>query len=245
MERIIHSLSTSGIYQIRSIINGKLYVGSANHFKDRKWDHLKRLKNKNHGSYLLQRHYDVHGENNLIFEIIEIVSRKINEDILSFKKRLLEREQYYIDTLKPEFNIAKIAGSPLGIKRSEDFKQKHRGENSVSKRFDVKRKQSEARKKYWESHEHPFGERNSFYKRKHTKKTRNMIGNKNRGNLKGNQYAKGNRFSHTPEEIEKMRNSWTPEMRLQASIRAKQQYKEGKGLAKINSKFKQERNPKV
>ena len=33
---------------------------------------------------------------------------------------LLEREQYYIDTLNPEYNILKIAGSSLGFKHSEE-----------------------------------------------------------------------------------------------------------------------------
>ena len=32
---------------------------------------------------------------------------------------LLEREQYYLDTLKPEYNILKTAGTTAGVKRSE------------------------------------------------------------------------------------------------------------------------------
>jgi len=32
---------------------------------------------------------------------------------------LVKREQYYFDLLKPEYNILKIAGSPLGFKHSE------------------------------------------------------------------------------------------------------------------------------
>ena len=33
---------------------------------------------------------------------------------------MIEREQYYIDTLNPEYNILKIAGSPLGYIHSEE-----------------------------------------------------------------------------------------------------------------------------
>ena len=33
-------------------------------------------------------------------------------------KILLQREQYYIDKLKPKYNILKIAGSSLGFKHS-------------------------------------------------------------------------------------------------------------------------------
>ena len=37
---------------------------------------------------------------------------------------LIKREQYYIDLLKPEYNILKIAGSLLGFKHSEESRVK-------------------------------------------------------------------------------------------------------------------------
>ena len=37
---------------------------------------------------------------------------------------LLEREQHYLDLLKPTYNIAKIAGSTLGIPKSAETKDK-------------------------------------------------------------------------------------------------------------------------
>lgn len=37
---------------------------------------------------------------------------------------LIKREQHYINLLKPEYNILKIAGSVLGVKRSEETKAK-------------------------------------------------------------------------------------------------------------------------
>ena len=37
---------------------------------------------------------------------------------------LLQREQYYFDKLKPQYNILKIAGSSLGSKLSEETKAK-------------------------------------------------------------------------------------------------------------------------
>lgn len=39
---------------------------------------------------------------------------------------LIKREQYYIDLLKPEYNILKTAGSSSGVKRSEETKAKIR-----------------------------------------------------------------------------------------------------------------------
>lgn len=38
--------------------------------------------------------------------------------------KCLEREQYYIDTLNPEYNIQKTAGSPLGHKHTDEARMK-------------------------------------------------------------------------------------------------------------------------
>jgi hypothetical protein len=48
------------------------------------------------------------------------------------KKETLIREQYYIDLLKPEYNILKKAGSPLGFRHSEETKAKLRGPKNFS-----------------------------------------------------------------------------------------------------------------
>jgi len=37
---------------------------------------------------------------------------------------VIAREQYYIDTLNPEYNLCKVAGSSLGLKRSKETKEK-------------------------------------------------------------------------------------------------------------------------
>ena len=40
------------------------------------------------------------------------------------KSVLLEREQYYLDSLNPPYNILKLAGSSSGFKLSEETKKK-------------------------------------------------------------------------------------------------------------------------
>lgn len=47
---------------------------------------------------------------------------KFSLDILEYcePSLLIKREQYYLDTLKPEYNILKIAGSSLGYKHSPE-----------------------------------------------------------------------------------------------------------------------------
>ena len=55
-----------------------------------------------------------HGYNNFRLEILEYCD--------SSKSILLEREQYYIDQLNPNYNIEKIAGSSAGRLLSEETK---------------------------------------------------------------------------------------------------------------------------
>lgn len=105
-----------GIYKIINKLNGDCYIGSSIRLKDRKNRHFKDLENGTHHSIILQRSVEKHNIENFEFEIIENCS----------KEELLNREQYWIDLLKPEYNICKIAGSPLGIKQSEETCEKKR-----------------------------------------------------------------------------------------------------------------------
>lgn len=49
---------------------------------------------------------------------------KFRLDILEYcsSDKLLQREQFYFNNYNPEYNILKIAGSPLGYKHSEAAK---------------------------------------------------------------------------------------------------------------------------
>lgn len=96
-----------GVYQIRNVISGKVYIGSTVLFTDRKAAHFKELRAGTHHSPRLQAAFNKYGENAFVFEPIEIVD---HED------KLLEREQHYLDTVKPfgrsGYNISKLAGEP-------------------------------------------------------------------------------------------------------------------------------------
>lgn len=107
-------MSISGIYKIQSKIHpDRYYIGSGGNLRKRWIQHLTKLKQGNHNPKL-QSHYNKYGEEDLIFIIIEPC----------FSEFLVIREQYYIDTLTPFFNIRKIANSNLGIKFSDETKKK-------------------------------------------------------------------------------------------------------------------------
>lgn len=104
----ILSQNTSGIYQIENTITGHRYIGSAINIQKRWKEHILSLhKNKHHSQYL-QRAWNKYGEEYFAFSIIEIC----------FPFALIFREQYFIDQMKPEYNISKTAGSTLGYKHS-------------------------------------------------------------------------------------------------------------------------------
>lgn len=87
------SVKISCIYKIANSINGKFYIGSTKNFRSRKASHLNKLRKNKHDNIHLQRSWNKHGENSFEFCIVEETNN------------LFVREQYYLDTLKPAFNI--------------------------------------------------------------------------------------------------------------------------------------------
>ena len=105
----------SGIYKITNTTNGKVYVGSAVNFDTRWKEHARELRKGTHHSSALQNAWNKYGEENFEFSIIEECERT--------RKVLLGREQYWMDTLDSVakgYNIAKTAGSQLGMKQSPE-----------------------------------------------------------------------------------------------------------------------------
>lgn len=105
----------SGIYKITNPENQKFYIGSSYDIENRWRKHLEKLKKGNHPNIHFQRAWN-RKTSDFLFEKIEICELE----------KLIEREQYYIDSLKPHYNIEKIAGSSLGVKRRDSTKQKIR-----------------------------------------------------------------------------------------------------------------------
>lgn len=121
MDRDFHKKynEKAGIYQIRNIINNKVYIGSAKNLYDRRARHWYDFR-KGHYNLKLRRAFNKYGIDAFVFEIIELI-----EDI----SLLLVREQHYLDTLRPfenGYNILAFAGSCLGSKSSDLTREKLR-----------------------------------------------------------------------------------------------------------------------
>ena len=107
----------SAIYQIINRLNGKRYIGSAVNLRSRWGYHRSGLRRNNHPNRHLQAAWNLYGGKTFVFTVLEYV---VDVGLL------LEREQYYMDLLQPEYNIAPRAGSNLGIRLTEETKAKMR-----------------------------------------------------------------------------------------------------------------------
>ncbi len=106
---------TPVIYQLLNLVNGKRYIGSTTYFVGRRSGHFRALERGIHHSVYLQRAFDKYGVSNFKIEIIETL-----ED----EKEILIREQFYIETLKPEYNMAKDATRPQEVTMSVESNRK-------------------------------------------------------------------------------------------------------------------------
>ena len=104
-----------GIYCIKNVLNGKIYIGSSIDCYKRSNRHFSELKNNKHKNKYLQNAYNKQEGRYFVFGIIELVNKKSN---------LIIREQFYIDKEKPEYNINLIANSSLGVKRNKETREK-------------------------------------------------------------------------------------------------------------------------
>lgn len=96
-----------GVYRITNIVSGKIYVGSSSLNIHYRWnDHRSGLRTGRHGNPHLQRAWNKNGEEAFVFDVLEYCTNS------------LEREQYWIDTLEPEYNICLEAKGSTGAKRS-------------------------------------------------------------------------------------------------------------------------------
>lgn len=113
-------MKTSGIYEIRNILNGKKYIGSSVNLEYRCDDHFRRLAQGTHANGHLQNAYNKYGRD--AFQFTELLH--------CAPKDLVVLEQTMMDANKPEYNIFKFARSSLGNqvwlgrKHTEETKRK-------------------------------------------------------------------------------------------------------------------------
>ena len=128
----------SGIYKIQSKCKPeRIYIGSSLNISERWHLHMMDLANNKHHSMKLQNHVNKYGIEDLQFSIIEPC----------FPAWMIMREQFYMDKLKPHFNMSLIAANKFGIKKSPESIKKGAEKRRGQKRTPEQRKRmSDARK---------------------------------------------------------------------------------------------------
>lgn len=115
--------SDTGVYLIENLVNGHRYVGSAISFKKRWREHIQQLSERHHHNRYLQRAWDRYGKSSFTFRPI----------IFCDRENLIVYEQAAMDGLKPEYNIAPVAGSQLGYRHGDETRAKLRDARARNK----------------------------------------------------------------------------------------------------------------
>ena len=113
----------SGVYSWIKNENGKSYTGSSVNLSARLY------------RYYILAHSTAQSKHSLICKsLVKYGYSSFSLEILQHckKDKVLVREQYYLDLLKPEYNILCIAGSPVGYLHTEKAKLKMRGQRTLT-----------------------------------------------------------------------------------------------------------------
>jgi group I intron endonuclease len=174
----------SGIYRWVNNLTGDFYIGSAVDLTARFY------------SYFSAKYLEaaLAKSNSIIYRaLLKYGYSAFSLEILEYcdPGMLLEREQHYIDTLNPSYNILTIAGSPLGRKHTEESKAKmsdskqgvYEAENNPmygkTHTTETKSIMSQAKKGKYDGLNNPMfgrtGEKNPMHGVSHSEKTRAQI----------------------------------------------------------------------
>jgi len=177
---------TSGIYQIKNINDGSIYIGSSVNIRKR-WNlHRTELRQNVHHNSHLQNAWNKYGEIFFEFAILQEVTNL---------EELIALEQRYLDEFRPAYNICKIAGSPLGRITSEETKAKLRMLHKGKKRSDkAKENMRKAQRDKGLTDEHKAKLSEAAKKRKWSDETKKKIslstkGQRNKAKLTWEQVA--------------------------------------------------------
>lgn len=162
--------------------NGKVYIGQTTNEQRRKSTFLR--EHESYGGHRIDNARKKYGANNFTYEILH---KKMYDDKSIMIKDLNEKERYYIglyNSYNDGYNMTTGGEGVRGLERSEDskkgykeyIKNKYKDYNDITP-YPVRKKGK--KRVIIEKDINRCGEKNSFYGKKHTEKTKEIIGSKN------------------------------------------------------------------
>lgn len=133
-----------GIYKIENLVNGKIYIGKSVNIYKRWKKHKTLLNTRSHYNKHLQSAWDIYGEDNFEFSIVEQCER--DNDILSM------REKYYIEFYNSNnsdfgYNMTNGGDGTFGLKLSDEQRKAASKRMSGDKNPNYGTKKSESLKR--------------------------------------------------------------------------------------------------
>lgn len=113
---ILENKNSAGVYALICKVSNKYYIGSSIKLTDRLLDYMQPAYLAGRINSPVTRAIIKYGLNNFCFIVLETCVLK---DVLKI-------EQFWLDFLKPEYNLSPTAGSTLGMALSEETKAKLR-----------------------------------------------------------------------------------------------------------------------
>ena len=151
----------SGVYCWVNLINGKYYIGSGVELNVRVSDYFQNSYLKNKNNLPIVKAILKYGLGNFALVILEFTD----------KENLLSREDHYLKSLSPEYNILENAGNSLGYKHTLESIKKIT--DSVNSRLEELREWASERK----------GEKNPFFGKTHTAEAISKISEAKKGHI--------------------------------------------------------------
>jgi len=206
----------SGVYKITNTVNNRFYIGSSKNIESRIRAHKASLRRRDHRSKFLQRSYDKYGLEYFKFETVIICS----EDNLLFYEQLL------IDSLKPDFNNSKVAGSTRGYKATDETRAlqskvwKDRGMTDAQKQHIINMSSAnKGKKKPPMTEEQKIKISESLKGRKMTLESSIKKSEATKGRKKTEEHKEKIRIAHLGKKREKFSDEWLKNMSIASSNR--------------------------
>lgn len=162
---VVAGLLMGCIYKITNKVNGKFYIGSSVNGYARKQVHFSKLRNNKHDNAHFQNSFNKYGESAFVFSIIEDVDAAL----------LQERELFYLQSLKPHYNISTESIRPNAGRKFTATHRRNlslaRGGDGILREERIKVKQPLTQEQKVRMNAHKFG-------RKFSKKTRKLLSKK-------------------------------------------------------------------